>query len=188
MYVYLYKNTSKFLVNTIVNLVIMSKLKIHQTILCILLLLLKSLQSSWKVDSYHLGSNIKIWCQKPARCSSFWKKSSSRWDSWLRVGNFIECSLCQDIEFPHPSQSFVLSLTPMFSLCSSAISYEKAWAASAAPAFCGSGPMSSALFHFLSLDVNEIANSIIIKRALLPPVSRCFWTHNQNSLEFSTTF
>lgn len=40
---------------------------------------------------------------------------------------------------------------------------------------CGFWPMSSALFHFLSLDVNEIANSIIIKRALLPPVSRCFW-------------
>lgn len=66
--------------------------------------LLKSLLNDCKVDPYNLGSNIKIWCQKSVWCSSFWKKSFSLSDSQLRVGNFIECSLCQDIEFPHPSQ------------------------------------------------------------------------------------
>lgn len=118
--------------------------------------------------------------EKSARCSSFWKKSPSQWESQLRVGNFIECSLCQDIEFPHPSQNLCVIFD--LSLCSLPISYEKAWGRICCSCLCGSGPMSSARFHFLSLDVNEIANSVVIKRALLPPVSRCFWPSQPKQL------
>lgn len=48
-------------------------------------------------------------------------------------------------------KSFVLPLTPTSPLCSMPISYETTWDTLHCSCFCRSGPMSSAVFHFLSL-------------------------------------
>lgn len=127
--------------------------------------LLKSLQNDCEVDSPNMGSNIKIWCQKSVWCSFLWKKSFSLSDSQLRIGNFIECSLCQDIEFPHPSQKLCVIFDSYLSFVFHA---NQLWNGMGQP------PLLLILLfwtHELScisfpvLDVSKIANSILTKKA-----------------------
>lgn len=123
--------------------------------------LLKSLWNGCKLDSYNLGSNIKIRCQKSVWCSSFWKKTFSLSGSQLRVGNFIECSLCQDIEFPHPSQKLCVIF---YSHLSFVFHAYQLWNG------LGQPPLLLILLFwthelrcisFPVLDVNKVANSIL---------------------------
>lgn len=123
--------------------------------------LLKSLLNGCKVDSYNLGSNIKMWCQKSVWCSSFWKKSFSLSGSQLRVGNFIECSLCQDIEFPRPSQKLCVTSDSHLSFVFHAY---QLWNDMGHPPLLLLLPFWThelSRISFPVLDVNKVVNSIL---------------------------
>lgn len=141
---------------------------------------LKSLQSGWKVDSCNLGSHIKIQCEKSARCASSWKKSFSLSDSQLRVGNCIECSLCQDIEFPQPSQKLCVFFDSYLSFV---FQTYQLWDGMGQPPLLLTGLFWThklSCISFPVLDVNEIANSIVTPKKLSNQVQGVPYPYNQN--------
>ena len=83
--------------------------------------------SVWMDDTCNLESEYQRQMSEAACSSSFWQSSFCLSVSHYRGGNFIECPLCQDIGFSHPSQKLCVIFDSYLSLCAMPISYETPW-------------------------------------------------------------